>query len=913
MSFPGLKINNASLIKNQTIDQGRNNQVGGYIGFTYQLPNQNRQNGQVQLVKLENGSGQKLGIQTLGATHEIPEYISTTIRIIKLSNGNEYINEGDRKKIINWLIDEQKKGSIKKFYPIKKENFKKSIDKPPSNKTQRPKKNLVVDSFLSARRAIYSTGNNLSKVASSTFDQGKKALKNSTVDLAAGVRRRQPIDLLEGATFVKDARGTTYTLNNGVTVPPVSRGAFDAAVANLPPELRKAANGYLFENLKQNPYVPVIAAEMQSGKLMLSGKQFDSDGYLLNRLMPMLAEGFQTSASSPSGWINGFIYSMATLREPLIKGDLKTATSGTASSFKMNELDLSNKQVITQRLLGAPSKILGAVYLEGMSSFESNDRGPQNPQTKRFPRTSGVVFYNALGRIPQVAIGTEETPTMFAKAIHDMPDKRHFSPQMQNYSSQVISHLGKVQSEEKNLLSDLAVLSQKHTPAIGQTFFSNTLTSLERLGLGKQLDSKAVTLVPGTMLAVYASHHERQGYPLAESYRRARNDVARFYQNNEARLSPAELSKRFLKDNLWNDKTWSLLADQHPEMSNDINKIRDRIKTLNSLYGAGVNLNLKIHDQMIIDDLDISTKSLTYLGPSTVAHAEKLVDQAFQPSPSEKVDPNYQKFRQSLAMYLREAAPSHHIEGDPNNINRAGYENTAVPNLMAPSGSIGPMLRSLRSLYMAMKNQGDIKGWHFETMQKVVLYGAMASAGVDPSSMASELRAVEPLVRKYQNQVKQVVGARGYEDNGVLFGLLVNDKLIPGFKDWRVPRIDSKKQRQNIKSLSSLNEAKVPDLDLKDLFFPKSHIPALTNGLIAEGDPKFLVVDGRVDMQLTLNGQLQVFKGVNRAIPEFFVPALMDTVSLQGQPQVVADRLNDAVRLTHAMMGGTIIPSKLGQ
>ena len=123
MSFPGLKINNAQLIKNQTIDQGRNNQVGGYIGFTYQLPNQNRQNGQVQLVKLENGSGQKLGIQTLGATHEIPEYISTTIRIIKSSNGNEYINEVDRKKIISWLIDEKRKGSIEKFYPIKKENF----------------------------------------------------------------------------------------------------------------------------------------------------------------------------------------------------------------------------------------------------------------------------------------------------------------------------------------------------------------------------------------------------------------------------------------------------------------------------------------------------------------------------------------------------------------------------------------------------------------------------------------------------------------------------------------------------------------------------------------------------------------------------------------------------------------------
>ena len=91
----------------------------------------------------------------------------------------------------------------------------------------------------------------------------------------------------------------------------------------------------------------------------------------------------------------------------------------------MNELDLSNKQVLTQRLLGAPSQILGVVYLEGMSSFESNDRGPQNPQTKRFPRTSGVVFYNALGRIPQVAIGTEETPTIKKK-----PTKGHFEKRL---------------------------------------------------------------------------------------------------------------------------------------------------------------------------------------------------------------------------------------------------------------------------------------------------------------------------------------------------------------------------------------------------------------------------------------------------------------------------------------------------
>jgi hypothetical protein len=183
----------------------------------------------------------------------------------------------------------------------------------------------------------------------------------------------------------------------------------------------------------------------------------------------------------------------------------------------------------------------------------------------------------------------------------------------------------------------------------------------------------------------------------------------------------------------------------------------------------------------------------------------------------------------------------------------------------------------------------------------------MASAGVDPSSMAAELRAVRPLVRKYQDEVKQIVGARGYEDNGVLFGLLVNDKLIRGFANWRVPRIDSTKQSHNMTLLSQSNGGQVPQVDLKDLFFSKSAIPALTNGLIAEGNPEFRVVNGQVNMQVTLNGKAQVFKAINRTIPEFFAPALMDTVSLQGDPQAVADQLNRVVRLTHAMMGGTIV------
>lgn len=720
--------------------------------------------------------------------------------------------------------------------------------------------------------------------------------------------------MIEGATFSKDASGTTYTLNNGVKVPPISRTAFNTAIANLPPELRKAADGYLFEVLKQNPYVPIIAAEIQSGKLAspyVTGNRFDSDRYLSDQLMPMLAKGFTHSGSSPYAWIDGFIYSVATTtRAPIIKNLNPNATSGAASSFKKNELDLSKKQVLTQRLLSSPKEILGNVYLEGMKSYESSgDRGRLNPQTNRYPRKNGVGvgFFNALGRIPQVAIGTEETPTMFAKAIHDMPDKSHFSPQMQSYSTQVVSHLGKVQSQERQLLSNLDKFSKKYTNPLSQIFFLDTLTSLDNLGFGKTLDQNTMTLVPGTMLSVYAAHHELQGYTLADSYRRARDDVARFYQNNEAQLSDAELSYRFLKDNLWNEKTWNLLGQKYPEMSSDIKNITDRIKILNTLYGSGVDLNLKIYDQMITDNLDISTQSATHLGPATVAHAEKLVDNAFQPNPSQKTDPNYQKFRRSLVMYLREVAPSHHIQGDPKKINRDGFENTAVPDLMAPEGTTGPMLHSLKSLYTAMEKQGDIKGWQFETMQKVILYGAMASAGVDPSSMAAELRAVRPLVRKYQDEVKQIVGARGYEDNGVLFGLLVNDKLIRGFANWRVPRIDSTKQSHNMTLLSQSNGGQVPQVDLKDLFFSKSAIPALTNGLIAEGNPEFRVVNGQVNMQVTLNGKAQVFKAINRTIPEFFAPALMDTVSLQGDPQAVADQLNRVVRLTHAMMGGTIV------
>ncbi|WP_143131095.1 hypothetical protein [Noviherbaspirillum humi] len=650
--------------------------------------------------------------------------------------------------------------------------------------------------------------------------------------------------------------------------------------------------------------MPVIAAELQNGNLnkYVKDKVFDTDVFVIECLFPMLKNSINASGADPRIIVAGFAFAISTtLRDPL----LRTKKEGVAGSFAENEIELADKQVAIQRLVRSPSLVIGNVYLKVMEEFEKNHRKRnENGRFERLP--AGISFFNMWPRVSIVTISTEETPQTLLMAMLALKRKSSFSPRLRSIANLVSVNQESIETQEKNVLTILDGLAGKSASSVQETIFENANMAFTRIGFGPTLDAVSAALMPGTMLSTYAEHHERQGFSLAASYSRAREDVIKFYETNPGKLKPVDLARRFLKDNLFNDRMWNYLVEKNPALADDVKLLRLEIAKLDKLYDESEALGRRAYNQIIDEKLDISLRGLTFLSPALAVHASSLVDDAFATEPIK--DRSYPRFRESIMMYLREAAPAHNITADPKRINRIGLENASFPDLSTMSG--GPMLGALKDLRTALVKDRVITGWQFELMQKLILHASMAATGVDKSSMPPELRKLAPLVEKYYAQLIRVVGIRGHNENGVLFGLLANDRLIPGFAKLREPVVNEAKQQANVENMLELSDEPLPEDDVRQLFFTKSSVPALSAGVIAECRPEFFVRDGALNMLITLRGQQYVLRDLGSKFNEIFIPAWMRSVSLKGDSQAVVENLNKAMALTQAMMGGEMPNAK---
>jgi hypothetical protein len=740
------------------------------------------------------------------------------------------------------------------------------------------------------------------------FINSAKELAINTVtdglNIKNGVTKRQDIPSLENAIYEKTPKGTTFELNNGITVPPISREGFNNAINNarLSENDKKAllSKPGLYEDLKQNPHLPIIASELQNESNNYTDKNnnFQSDKYFRENTLPKFIEGTKKSGGNIDGAISMLRYAVSTLRDPLMRESMENnINAGKVGSFSSQETSLSNKQFVFNMALGTPADT------KAKETILKKETGEKINVDK-------YVGPDVIGRAFQPAIGVEETPMAHAVAIQSIKDRSDFTPEMIKATEEANKHLVRLDGNKRDLAKSINSVSQNHSERVLSSLTSEkdwNAIGLDKSNLNETpINQLNDTTQLGNRAIQYQKFLQKTGKQLDinQSYSQSLEDTKNFFLRNPLNLSKEELSRRLLKDQVLNNPNFlKHLESKNPELRNEISNISEKINKINDEYKTGRDVNKTVHNQLLKDGLDISSNSLGKLTPGFSTHLENVVDNTFLPR-----DPAYQSykdFRQSLIMYGREAAPSQLVGGSDSNITKSGWENTATPWLTAVKASSIPQLNAFNGLYEQMKKDGEIKkDWDYEKLHRLVMFSAQAGAGLNPEAMPKNQQALSETAKKYSTQLLKITGPEGMKSWGVHLGLKNVGEQLPAFKTDLAAKADPSTTEQNWQKLRTLDQSGTLPETAKELLFERSSTPSLSPAFISGAKPQFTAEGGKVNMKFTIGGKEYQIKDYSSRFDQLFYPPLRENIPVKGDPIKVAERLNKAVDVSRAVIGG---------
>jgi hypothetical protein len=717
-----------------------------------------------------------------------------------------------------------------------------------------------------------------------------------------GVEPREPLDLLEGATFVRQADGTTFVLANGIVVPPLSAAAYRAVQDRLPPSQQSVLDTKFFWLLQRNPGLPLIAHGLQQGQYLglLEAGRFNTDAYYRDVFFPQLFAAAAAAEVDTAAVLPLVEVHLVTLADAFFQR-LEEVPSGVVHSFNKHELALTNQQYLLRAFLGTP--------LEAQARLEAI-RQVEQPEIKadytESPTTSTTIV---LGRLPlPTPTAAEDTPGVHALSIAYLRSQgiSLFPLPVEQAAADYQGRLRQQTRWEQQHLAQIEALAAHYPTLLAAMGQFEDEGFWHSIGLPPTLNRQSVAQLDTTrLLGIYATRHEglSKGLPAAASYALARADLIEFWQANKAGLEQQQRLQLFLSDQALNPRLWSVLRRRAPQLAPEIRSIQASLRQLNQAYRQTMASEAHFFRLLQYHDLDVSTDAFTLL---TVALAKRLNDlAAAQLRPRDPQDPQYLQFVRGLMPFLRDMPDLNIPWGDGRRIKKYG-QNYLVPDLMALTPEAAPVLTAIGQLHHSMVSQNDLNLWDFTTLARLMSTSFNLSVGHSPTALSAEQAALLPLVAKYRSELKQIAGADGLVGTNVLHGLGLLDYRIATWPNGR--RAD---QQAVAPSDSLLRSLMLPTAagQVKDpvkLLLSGSPEVVLSKELVLQHSPVFTArEDGSLDLAFVVGEHRLTVPGYSRHFNAVYAPAYMSRIAIPPYPgPAYAEALNQVIRRSHALYSG---------
>ena len=742
------------------------------------------------------------------------------------------------------------------------------------------------------------------------LQQGKNAFlveaqKGGFIALT-GVQPRQPIWLLEGATYsIAEDNSITFTLADGTLVPPISRAGYEAIKNTLPAHQQAILDDKFFWHLQRNPAIPLIAAGLAKGEYreFISHQVFDTDAYYLKPFLGHLFWAAQKADVPLQAVLPLLETHLLTLEFPYLRETDLATRSGAVRSFYRYEQELTNKQYLLRSLLATP--VEPWARLEAIKQIE----GSQVKQDYTDAESTSTTI--AIGRLPlPTPTAAEDTPAVHALNIAEVAQQGIdlFPDDLEQAALEYRRRYKHKLAQEAALKLRLRDFAERH--------HSKILTSIDNyysedfwlnIGLTEDLSRKSVNQMDTSRLVgIFATRFEMLNRAsAAESYPDARAHFIKFFQQNSPNLSETELLTVLLCDQVFNPWFWKSLPRRQPELALEVRALQKDIQALETQYTEAAAQEAEVFRLLQHHDLDITTEALSLLSVAMAKRLSGFVDATFQPGDRRNSD--YLDFTRALYPFIRDMPDLNMMWGNGDDIKRFGLDNYVVPDLMALTAADSPTLAAMGALWYKMVSNNDLDRWDVNKFMKLLNTGYNLSSNHPPTKLPAEQVAMLPLVDRYRPELKRVTGADGSGAPTVLHGRLRLDFRIanwPRDRDPNPPRIN----RVDPAALQQI----FPDLspeDINNLIWKLSNHSgeiSLSIPLILLTDPVFVGnQNGAIDLLFELDGEQMVFPEISRHFKSIYSPAYMARIALPQAPsQADIDALNQVIRQTHALYGG---------
>ncbi|WOD40584.1 DUF748 domain-containing protein [Nodosilinea sp. E11] len=590
---------------------------------------------------------------------------------------------------------------------------------------------------------------------------------------AQALPARDWIAPIEGATYEFRGDGAWFTLSDGTVVPPLSAAAYQRAIATLGSRLTPALDRKFFWFLQTNPYVTAIAADLAKGRLLSyrQGDRFNTDRFFLDYFVPVYVESSRAAGLDPSEALWMLDHSLRTLHDPLLRHpDARpiTAGAGTVGSFWAGEQLLSMQQLLTRPLLaqlGTTGQLARFAVLKQLnaSTVLESRRLSSSPEL--------------MSKIPNVTFGAEEGAIALALGMMRFDGAAIYPESLRSLAAAIEQNELDKHALRTTITSKMEQLATAHQAELGFALLQFSDRDWAEVGMGKHLfPGGAGHLNGGNTLSVMVSRQEKAGYSLEQAYQNSRLLLLELLHEADQQPGGDRILFAVLKDHAFSPRFWQILAGKEPLLARRFGAIAADISTYGHLAQQGATQHEAFYTALVIADEDIGVSATLKQAVGFQAHLARLIDQAF--APANPADPRYQSFRRSLAIYLREAPDIAVYGGSEAALRAYGQETLNVQELIAVNVADAPRLRALVRLYKGALAQGLITEWDVAGFQRILLTGALLSAGVERASLPPALQEVGFPSPEFRRDLLFVVGVEGIQVEATRLGIQAHDHRV---------------------------------------------------------------------------------------------------------------------------------------
>ncbi len=722
------------------------------------------------------------------------------------------------------------------------------------------------------------------------------ATENTSIVLAnTGLKKRANIDLIEGASLLNknNRTGSSFRLSDGTYVPPISKKAYYRIVDQLPKEHQAAFDHQFFYVLLHSPFLVALASDLEQGILKtedyVANNVFNTAAYVEKELIPAIIKQANIHQLSVKEYLPYIQHSLSAIRSPIVNVN-KEIKPGIVDSFSENEGQSFTEKQMTARwvmkdvpLTSANKKLL--------------DKLEQERSVRNLERLSSIA---ALARAPQVTYGSgDEVSRVYVNNILLNPEG--YSTELVNAARDIKMAETKAVNKKDELDTMLKQFAQSHTDII--------LSTLSEISfLPENYGNKAANFLNATtMLGAYAHRYQTElSYDLPTSYKKARNEVIRYFQKNPARLSQSDLAEQLIRDQIDNSVFWQQLSDNDPSLKSEIKQIKKVFSQLTDLTITTNEKDNKLFNIKINSKDDITTEGVARDGAAMYKKIANDIDAIFKHH--NDGSEAYRNFRAVIAINLREVPDVNSTASPDAMIHIHGFENLATTDLTSSSPQHSLRLQAMYKLYNLMLSNNDIQTLDGNKLQSLFSFASRLVNGHEPENieLIKKYPDLVKLAEKYNSLLLQIIGLDGERLSSNLFAEGMLAHKIEGF-----PVIINQEEGQKNNNVSAIAN-QIPEFSLKQItsyFFGNANQISLTKQALLDLNLKF---GTKINGDLMLSGSHPTsgdnfFLNLTEAkVTKIFDPLEMKYHSVNADNKLAARQLNSAVGKNLAKLGGVI-------